>query len=390
MALITGPRQVGKTTLVKHILEGKKAGDAYFNWDIESHRKSILRSPEDFWREKIVENAHPCIALDEIHKYPRWKKFLKGLFDAVGDKTQIMITGSGRLNTYQRGGDSLFGRYHLFHLHPLSVGEITRQEKDKIFSPQETVDSLMREPGLPNSKATLEKLFTLNGFPEPFYKNDPNTLHRWRREHRQLIIREDLRDLTRIREIGLIDALVELLPERVGSTLSLNALREDLEVSFNTVKNWIQTLSSLYYLFSIRPFQGRLARTLKQEAKVYLFDGSVIQKEGPRFENMVALHLLKACDTWNDLGYGDFELHYVRDKEKREVDFLIANGKKPWALIECKYSDKTIDRSLLYFQERLKPTYAFQAVYALEENVHYKTSSGIFLTSATHFLSKLP
>lgn len=390
MALISGPRQVGKTTLVKHLLAQKGAGSGYFNWDVESHRKSILRKPEDFWKEKFSGKQKHCIALDEIHKYPRWKRFLKGLYDSVGRETEILVTGSGRLNVYQRGGDSLFGRYHLFHLHPLSVGELVRREKDNIALPEELMRSVSDVQVSSDAETALKKLFTLNGFPEPYYSSKEETLRRWRREHRHLIIEEDLVGLTLIREIGLVDALVELLPERVGSPLSLNALREDLNVAYNTVKGWIQALSSLYYLFEIRPFSGKLVRSLKREGKVYLFDGSVIESEGARFENLVALHLLKACDTWNDFGYGDYALHYVRDKEKREVDFLITERNHPWMMVECKFNQNVIDRSLEYFSERLNPKHIVQVVYGLDRSVCYKLQSGIIISSAARFLAQLP
>jgi hypothetical protein len=169
------------------------------------------------------------------------------------------------------------------------------------------------------------------------------------------VLREDLRDLTRIRELGLVESLVLLLPERVGSPLSLNALAVDLGVAFNTVRLWLQALARLYFTFELRPFPGRLARTLRREAKLYLFDPTPIPEAGPRFENLVALHLRKLADYWTDLGVGDFDLFYVRDKEKREVDFVLTRERRPWLLVEAKLSDATPSSALRYFLERLKP-----------------------------------
>lgn len=189
-------------------------------------------------------------------------------------------------------------------------------------------------------------------------------LRRWRRSRRDLVLREDLRDLTRIRELGLVDHLVELLPERVGSLLSVNALREDLGVAFATAKSWLETLARLYFLFELRPFAGRLARTLRREAKVYLFDPSAIEDSGARFENVVALHLLKLVDAWNDLGHGDFTLGFVRDKEQREVDFLIADRRQPLLLVEAKLTDSRPSPALRYFRDRLRPRLAVQVVRA--------------------------
>ena len=392
MAFVCGPRQVGKTTLSCHILEIEGAPQGYFNWDIEKDRKEILKGKEDFWRARLKEVSHPCLVLDEIHKYPRWKKFLKGLFDAAHKEVRILVTGSGRLNVYQRGGDSLFGRYHLFRMMPLTVGEILRAGLD-MAGPEEALRFLLDTSDLGKTKeahAAFEHLFQFNGFPEPFYSGTSKTLVRWRREHRELILREDLRDLTRIRDIGLIDALVGLLPERIGSPLSLNALREDLDVAFNTVKHWIKTLEFLYYLFEIRPFGGKLARTLKKEAKIYLFDTSVIESEGARFENILALHLLKACYAWSDFGFGDYSLHYVRDKEKRETDFLVIENGKPWLLVESKLSSREPDHSLEYFHKALKPKHTFQVVRSLKAGDLYRAGENIYVSVPARFLSCLP
>ena len=191
-------------------------------------------------------------------------------------------------------------------------------------------------------------------------------LQRWRKAHRDLILREDLHDLTRIRDIGLVDSLVELLPERVGSPLSLNSLREDLGVAFGTVQTWLAALERLNYLFEIRPYSGRLARALRREGKVYLYDFTRIEKPGPRFENLVALALRKLCDAWTDFGHGDYALCYVRDKEKHEVDFLITESGKPHALIEAKLSDSTIAPALRYFHDRLRPAHSIQLVRHLD------------------------
>lgn len=388
MALISGPRQVGKTTLAQFILKEKQTEKSYFNWDIEKDRQILLRKKEDFWRDRV--NPHrPCMVLDEIHKYPRWKRFLKGLHDSCKNEVEIVVTGSGKLDVYQRGGDSLFGRYHSFRLHPFSVGEAL-QGIQSAQSPQNCLARILDEETSPQAKEALLNLENFNGFPEPFYRADAKTLIRWRREHRSLIIEQDLRDLTRIRDIGLMDAMIDLLPERIGSPLSFNALREDLGVAFNTVQNWIKTLSNLYYLFEIRPFSGKMARTFKKEAKIYLFDGSVILDRSKQFENLVALHLLKACHAWDDFGFGEFDLHFVRDREKREVDFLITKEKRPWLLLESKTTGKEVDPSLIYFKERLKPVYCLQVVREAEDNFCLKTKSDVRVVSAARALSKLP
>jgi predicted AAA+ superfamily ATPase len=181
--------------------------------------------------------------------------------------------------------------------------------------------------------------------------------------------------------------MASLLPERVGSPLSINSLKEDLGVNFTTVQGWLGALERLYYLFKIRPYAGRLARTLRREEKVYLFDFSVIEDWGAKFENVVAIHLHRLCDAWTDWGFGDFDLYYVRDREKREVDFLITESRRPYALVETKLRASAIDPSLKYFTDRLKAKYAVQVVRHPQGFENIFVSRGMICVSATHFLS---
>ena len=391
MAFIAGPRQVGKTTLAKYLLSKVGMEAFYFNWDIESHRKAIIKNPEDFWKRAapLLPGRKYRVSLDEIHKYPRWKRFLKGLYDATGKDIEILITGSGRLDIYQRGGDSLLGRYHLYHLHPFTLGEMLREDRNTTLPPEKFWQSLKDGEVPAGAGEGLRDLETLTGFPEPLFSGSESRLRRWRRSHQTLVIREDLRDITRIREIGLIETLAMLLPERVGSPLSINALREDLGVNFMTVQGWIEALERLYFIFKIRPYAGRLARTLRREEKIYLFDFSAIENPGARFENLVALHLHKLCDAWTDWGFGDFTLYYVRDREKREVDFLITDRQKPYALVEAKLTAREVDLNLRYFADRLKPRYAVQCVRKPEGFNSVYTSRDIILIPADHFLSAI-
>ena len=362
MAFIAGPRQVGKTTLARSLLPDPKTNTGHFNWDVESHRRAILHSPERFW-EGVPAKAggRPRIVLDEIHKYPRWKRFLKGHFDASHGTVETLVTGSGRLDVYQKGGDSLFGRYGLYRLHPFTLGELLGTGCAPVLAPTDFWKAVC-EPPTAESDTQLDLLERFTGFPEPLFAQSEMRFRRWRKAHRDLILREDLHDLTRIRDIGLIDSLVELLSERVGSPLSLNALREDLGVAFGTGQTWLAALERLYYLFEIRPYAGRLARALRREGKVYLYDFTRIAEPGPRFENLVALALRKLCDAWTDFGHGDYALSYVRDKEKHEVDFLVTESGKPHALIETKLSDPSIAPALQYFHDRLRPAHSLQLV----------------------------
>lgn len=359
MAFVAGPRQVGKTTLARHLLARVGCEELYFNWDVETDRRRIVHDPATFFTDRLPPGRNvpgrPRLVLDEIHKYPRWKRFLKGLADAHATSLGILVTGSGRLDLYQRGGDSLFGRYDLYRLAPFTVGEFLAGGAQQLLRPAEFVTALKASAGAPGAEDALAQIEHFTGFPEPLHAGRDERLRKWRRTHRQLTIREDLRDLTRIRDIGLVESLVLLLPERIGSPLSLNALARDLGVAFNTVRLWMEALARLYLVFELRPYAGRMARTLRREAKVYLFDPTEIPEPGARFENVTALHLRKLCDAWTDLGFGDFELSYVRDKEKREVDFLVLESRRPWLLVEAKLSDAIAAPSLRYFTHRLAP-----------------------------------
>jgi len=317
MAFVAGPRQVGKTTLAKHLLSETSADAFYFNWDIESHRKAIIGNPEDFWQvsDTLARKGKQRIGLDEIHKYPRWKRFLKGLYDARGKDLDVIVTGSGRLDIYQRGGDSLFGRYHLYRLHPFTLGEYLRESRQTVCPPGEFWQRVLDERTPSGAKDGLEHLDVLTGFPEPLFSGSEARLRRWRRSHQSLVVREDLRDLTRIREIGLVETMVALLPERIGSPLSVNSLREDLGINFMTAQGWLEALERLYYLFKIRPYAGRLSRTLRREEKAYLFDFSVIENAGAGLKTWSPCICANSV-TLDGLGVRDFALHYVRDRRK--------------------------------------------------------------------------
>ncbi|MBP9112754.1 MAG: ATP-binding protein [Polyangiaceae bacterium] len=360
MVFLAGPRQVGKTTLATSLLANK---DHYFNWDVDTQRAQILKEKEKFFRllPPAAKGKKLRLVLDEIHKYPRWKRFLKGLWDAHRAELELLVTGSGRLNIYQKGGDSLFGRYALFRLAPFTAGELLKKNAQKLAAPDAFLDHILHSKQS-GAEEALQLVERWTGFPEPLFAQSQKQFVRWRRARRELVFKEDLRDLTLIRDLGLVEQMTSLLPARVGSLLSINSLREDVGVAYTTAQGWLQALERLYYHIELRPYAGTLTRTLKREGKIYLFDPSELENVGAKFENVVALHLQKIVDAWNDCGEGDFALHFVRDKEKREVDFLIVRDRKPWLLVECKTSDTNLDPSLSYFHERLKPKLSVQLV----------------------------
>lgn len=342
MAFVSGPRQAGKTTLARLELK-RRASGRYGNWDDVEFRRAWTRSPRSLLPAPgALTNERPLAVFDEIHKARGWKRTLKGLFDTLEAPCDILVTGSARLDVYRRGGESLLGRYLRFRLHPLSLGEL---EASRAATPAQLVEAVSGDlpPLASAARGTFELLFRYGGFPEPFLRQSDRFARLFRLGRAEKIVREDLRDLSRIPELSRVEMLMSLLPERAGSQLSRQSLREDLEVSHGTVTRWLDYLQQLYYLFELKPFARKVPRSLKKEGKLYLWDWSEVAAAGPRFENMVASHLLKAADFWTDTGEGVFELHYLRDKDGREIDFLLTRDRKPWLAVECKLSDD--DRS---------------------------------------------
>jgi len=349
MAFVSGPRQVGKTTTCKGI------GTVYLDWDNEDHREIILRGPASVAAHAglgVISESPVVLTLDELHKYHRWKSFLKGFFDTYEDWVRIMVTGSSRLEVYRRGGDSLMGRYFSFRMHPLSLAELIRTE------PGED----MIGPPAPVPTHEWNALLEHGGYPEPFLARNKRFSVRWRRTRAAQLFKEDVRDLTRIQHLDQISTLGRLLEGRSGEQLVYSSLARSIRVSENTVRSWIATLVSLHYGFLVRPWYKNVTRSLRKEPKWFLRDWSGISDPGQRAETLVACHLLKAVDGWTDQGHGEFELRYVRDKQKREVDFLVVRDGEPWFLVEAKRSETVLSPSLVYFHRQLQSEHAFQVV----------------------------
>ncbi len=350
MAFVSGPRQVGKTTACREL------SSAYLDWDNLNDRRTFLAGPaavaERLGLERLAETP-VAAAFDEIHKYRGWKGFLKGFFDTYADRVRVLVTGSSRLDVFRRGGDSLMGRYFRFRMHPFSVAEI--------LDPALPGDAIVRPPQAV-SDVHYAALLDHGGFPEPFLKRDAAFTRRWQGLRREQLLREEIRDLTRIQELGQLDVLAELLLERSGSQLVYANLSREIGASIDSIRRWVDTLAGLHYCFLVRPWFRSLGRALRKEPKVYLRDWSLLVNPGARAETFVACHLLKAVEGWTDLGLGRFDLHYLRDKEKREVDFLVVRDRKPWFLVEVKTSDTALHAPLAYFQKATGCAHAFQAV----------------------------
>ncbi len=387
MAFVGGPRQVGKTTLAEELRRRYERG-LYFNWDIVTDQRRLIADPYFFAAESREPGRPFLVVFDEIHKYARWKNYLKGAYDRYRDEFRFLVTGSGRLDIFKKGGDSLLGRYFGLSLFPLTLGELSGR-----WASWDDFRRGLSAPPAPSASARegYRALFRLGGFPEPFSRGSETFYNVWHQDHKRLLIREDIRDASNLREISLLEAMTHLLPGKVGSPLSINSLREDIGVAFETTRDWLLLLESFYYLLRIPPYARRLARALKKENKVYLYDWGELAAPGPRFENLVALHLAKAARNWRETGAGDIGLHYVRDKEKREADFLLTERDRPICLVECKTSDGPFSPSLAHFQRRLDAPIAVQLVH--ESGICRKTKNDgreQWVVSADRWLGLLP
>jgi uncharacterized protein len=351
MVFLGGPRQVGKTTLAQSLISAYRDGHpAYLNWDSDLDRRKI--------RSREWSKSERLIILDEIHKFKGWRNFVKGLYDTLKNTHTFLITGSARLDHFRKGGDSLLGRYFYYRLHPYSLPELGMNQEN------------------------LQQLMLYGGFPEPLLEKDDRTLKRWHIGRLSKLVRSDLRDLETVKDLDKVEVLAEELPRRVGSPLSVKSISEDLEVDPKTAKRWINILDSLYYCFQIPPYGAPKIRAVKKEQKLYLWDWSQIEDPGYRFENMVACHLLKFCHFHADANGEKMELQYIRDKDKREVDFVVIKNKKPLFAVECKLKDRSISPHVFYFKERTDIPIFYQVSLEQEER---QVQAGVIATSFEQF-----
>jgi predicted AAA+ superfamily ATPase len=350
IAMVSGPRQVGKTTQCRTL------ADHYLNWDNLDDRRILLKGPAAVAVRLGLERlaaAPPVAVLDELHKDPRWKSRLKGFFDTYETRVRLVVTGSARLDIFRRGGDSLMGRYFLYRMHPWTVAECI-----DVAPPGEEI---VRTPArLPDDD--WRALWEHGGFPEPFLRRSPSFTRRWRRLRHELLMREDTRDIAQVADMGALEVLGQILAERSAQQLVYSNLSREVGTSVDTIRRWLDLLDRLYYGFRLRPWFENVPRSLRKEPKWYPRDWSGITDPGRRAETFVACHLLKAAEGWTDLGLGTFELRYLRDKEKREVDFVVVRDGRPWFLVEVKSTSERLSESLSRMQVRTGARHAFQCV----------------------------
>jgi uncharacterized protein len=361
IALLSGARQSGKTTLARQLLTEFNSKDNYLNWDDVNHRELILKGPDAIIKCLNLEQIFaekPLLVFDELHKYKDWKNFLKGFFDRYENDFRFLVTGSARLDQYRKGGDSLMGRYFSYRLHPFTVRELAGE-----------VDSgkLIQSP-LKLDAEIMTSLWQFGGFPESFSRSDVRFFRRWQKLRQEQLFREDIRDSTHIQEIQQLQLLAALLTRYAGKETKYSTLARSIRVSVDSIRRWLAVLEAFYFCFRIRPWHKNIATALRKEPRTYLWDWSMIADEGQKAENFVACHLLKATHWWSDLGHGDFDLFYLRTKEGKEVDFLVTRDQVPWFLLEVKRSKNApLNPNLKWFQQKTGAEFAFQIYFEGEK-----------------------
>lgn len=351
MVLLAGPRQVGKTTLAKSLY---KSTD-YLNWDIDEDRSRLLR--KEFKKS-------PLWVFDEIHKYKNWRNYLKGIVDKLGAEQKILVTGSAKLDVLRKGGDSLQGRYHYLRLLPLSFKELNMK-----------------------SQRDLMHLYKLTGFPEPFFKGSQTSCNRWSRSYRERLVRLEVATNEQFTDLATIEIMLHRLPDLVGGMLSINSIAEDIQIAHKTISKWLNSLERLYAIFSVLPFGPPKIKAVKKSHKIFFYDWNAVIEEGARFENLMAVHLIKFINFQQDTFGRNLELKFYRDKYDREVDFVITENNTPILLVETKLSDATSTKGLRYLKERYPQTRAVQI--HLQGKKEYIDGHGIEHLPAVQFLSEL-
>ncbi|MBF0238559.1 MAG: ATP-binding protein [SAR324 cluster bacterium] len=356
--LLTGPRQSGKTTISKMITPDYD----YLNHDNHEHRLLI--------REKAWDRSKELIILDELHKMKDWKSWLKGIYDTEGLTPKILVTGSAKLDTYRKMGDSLAGRYFQYRLHPLDIREISQIEGKQ-------------------DRTLTQQMIRTGGFPEPFLEGTETFYNRWKRSHSDIILRQDMLELESLQHISTIETLIQLLRQRVGSPVSWNSLARDLGCSDKSVKKWVQILEEMYVIFQIHPFHRNVARALLKSPKIYFYDtGQVLGDSGSQLENMVACSLLKEIHFRQDCLGQNYDLNYVRTKNGQEIDFLITHDEEPDTLIEVKWADDQPSRHFKFFSQYLPIQRQIQLVEELNREKTYP--EGLEIRKVNHWLSEMP
>ncbi len=355
LVLLVGPRQCGKTWLARDIAREFKHS-IYLNYDQPFDREVMYNQS---WLDTT-----DLLILDELHKMEGWKNYIKGVYDTKPPSMRILVTGSARLSIYDQLGDSLAGRYFRHRLLPISLAEL-----EKVSMPLD-----------------INRLMERGGFPEPYLAEDDVGAQRWRLQYINSMLSTDVFEIDKIYNLKAMQMVFNLLRSRVGSPVSYQSLANDVAVSPATIKRYIQVLEALFMVFTVVPYSKNVARSLLKEPKVYFYDTALVQgDDGARFENLVAVSLLKHVYGKVDMEAEAYSLHYLRTKEGKEVDFALVHQDKIETLIEVKLANHELSQSLAYFHEK----YNLPAIQLVKSLRHDYSKDGIRIMRAEQYLSEL-
>jgi len=387
MRFIAGPRQSGKTTLARIKLKTAGSQKLYYLWDLRSVRNRYKANELFFTSDSPPrKETKQWVCFDEIHKINGWKNILKGIFDATQENYQFIVTGSSKLDIFRKAGDSLSGRYFTFQLFPLTLKEAIGRpqiEKSECANPFDFILTQINRQAKNGQKA-LEQLLAYSGFPEPFLASKTEFQKKWARDYLDRVITEDIGLLTRIADREKLHDLYQLLPEMIGSPVSENSLAAHLESNPVTIKNYLRKLQDFYLAFKVIPYSRNIKRALLKAAKWYLYDWTRIKNPYKRFENYIAVELNSRVSAWQDITGTEFNLAYIRDKNKQETDFVILKEREPWLMVEVKYSDMPIENHHLAVSNVLGGIPVVQVCF--ENNIASQEKKNAFRISASRFL----
>ncbi len=387
MVFVAGARRVGKTTL-GDLIGRSYPNQSYLSWEIPEHRTRLIRNPSFFTETERRDESTPLVMFDEINRHRGWRRYLKGAYEEFGDDYQFLVAGSSRLDHPQRRGDSLAGRYYLMHLWPFTQAELAGANlpaEEFLRNPLQV--SMERHAAL---EEIWRQLTEHSGFPEPYLAGRKNAYRRWSNAYAEQLIREDIRDLTGIKAIAEVETLYHLLPDRVGQLVSVPELSQGIQVAYNTIRSWLATLQRFFAVFSLSPWTRGVPRAIREGQKLYLMDVPRVKDPDARFENLVALELLRAVTGWNEMGLGRFSLHFIRTKDQQEVDFVIVDDGRPVLLIDAQAQGHQPSAALVKFQGALRVP-AVQLVRSAE-GYRRLPSEGqtILVAPACQYLAGLP
>lgn len=392
MRFVVGPRQSGKTTLAKEFLQSRGIEKLYYNWDKRDIRSKYYENAYFYQSDFLGMDlkASKWVCFDEIHKLPKWKNILKDIYDTDRKSVRFIITGSARLDLMRKSGDSLTGRFFMFHLFPLSLkefnGDVARAN-NKFYKTEADAHDFIEKCFSYDlySQDKLETLLAFSGFPEPLTVGKENFLLMWKNNYLDTILKEDLRDISGIKNLENLAKLITVLPSKIGGPLSVNSLVPDLEASYSAVKNYIHLLELGYLIFKIPPYTKKVVRAITKEKKYYFFDWTRVPELSRRFENYVAFELFEMVNFWKDHGLGNFELHFLRNREGQETDFLITKEQKPWMMVEVKLNDEQVDSHQIRQSEKFGGIPIVQILH--KDKIAKKTAKNVFVVSASRFFS---